>query len=1208
MLKNRNLSIAKIINSDSGSEYEFATVIATGNKTVDIKMMNGGVFRRVPISGSASIGDQVQVLFLKGKPTVVSGVSGGGEGGSQVIINTGDTQAQPSNYAPTPHDVFGQHHSWPADPANRFLATTGVSGSPAFRLLALSDIQSVADTRYVQLTRQIIAGNGLSGTSSLASDVTLNIGSGNGIQVLSDSIAVDLASPSGLEFSGGKLQINDLVAGDGIAVANKVFSVPTATTIANGAPAFQGLQTEANGLRLYASHDPGASSHLLASDGTGKLTLPLFRASTNFSSPLYISENGEGLTVRSGTSISLDPGNNQVLLLANKVLQSDGYASQTTGMRITHSGEGDFRYLYSDELHAKSFIADLEQALAGGQIITKSVAVLAADFTLPSAGISNTFVINDFPSAAGMRAFEDGDFVGFRQFDRGSGGLRIAWAWGQVTGYTNLNNGTQQWTFTRSASSPGIASGQIKKDALVLDFGKTGNGYYEVNAIDGLQGANSPYAQIATWATSPSNRTVRTRFGNLRGIFGVSGNSVYTLTISNATGGNFVLWVGEENTGNVAFNASAADLQTAIRTISGLLAATVTGTAGSYTITIPSTAAGRNLFLDDSGLTGGSNLSTNLVLSSQTNEEYGLYAGNGSGVTNRYVRASNTDVELRNVPLRLYDGTNETAQISAGSGNNKPFFAMGSPLPTGPLSNDNGIWMGADGSSPYTYKFRVGSVSGGSLSQGILWDGSSLAVKGAIEVTATSTVGAQIGIIPGQDPYIGIGNTTYLTSVLQNGNGIWMGESGGVAQIRIGSVVSGALSAGVHWNGSTLNVRGAITALSGRIEGVLDIGTTGGIYQGTGSFASPTTGLKIWNESSVGRIAGYNNGTLQWYAGTDGKLYAGGGTVKIDNSGISMVSVNSTTIDGISSYKFTASSGTTSAGLYSRESGSIRSVSLVNNGSGATVSHTYELRAECTGDFVVSAFNAWVPNLQVGTSDGSGLPGGQIRTQSNATIGGGLNVGSASGATTGQILASGQISSKGWMWVRNTSNTTGIYGDSRSAVVLTATDAEAWFIGPVGNATRASTDSALQFYSWHTNSSPLILDHSVAGHRIRLSGQLVAGTVPDGWTSAGVVFGSGWQNYDPGEATWAEFKYKKFGDIIMLRGLVRRASGTGSTVLTLPDNNLFIRPGRLLLIACMSSGGITRVDISAAGVVTVVGPPGTLDWLSFFGVVYSSVA
>ncbi|MFO7446394.1 MAG: hypothetical protein R6W90_08505, partial [Ignavibacteriaceae bacterium] len=69
------------------------------------------------------------------------------------------------------------------------------------------------------------------------------------------------------------------------------------------------------------------------------------------------------------------------------------YASQLTGWRVTNEGSGDFRYLYTDELHAKAFIADLEQALAGSQIICKSVAKVAVDCELPPAGSSGPLVV-----------------------------------------------------------------------------------------------------------------------------------------------------------------------------------------------------------------------------------------------------------------------------------------------------------------------------------------------------------------------------------------------------------------------------------------------------------------------------------------------------------------------------------------------------------------------------------------------------------------------------------------------------------------------------------------------------------------------------------------------------------------------------------------------------------------------------------------------
>ena len=67
--------------------------------------------------------------------------------------------------------------------------------------------------------------------------------------------------------------------------------------------------------------------------------------------------------------------------------------------------------------------------------------------------------------------------------------------------------------------------------------------------------------------------------------------------------------------------------------------------------------------------------------------------------------------------------------------------------------------------------------------------------------------------------------------------------------------------------------------------GVMTIGTSGEIRQGTGTLGSNYTGLRIWRDTNVGRIAGYNNNVLQWYAGTNGYLYAGGGAAAITRYG-----------------------------------------------------------------------------------------------------------------------------------------------------------------------------------------------------------------------------------------------------------------------------------------------------------------------------------
>lgn len=87
-----------------------------------------------------------------------------------------------------------------------------------------------------------------------------------------------------------------------------------------------------------------------------------------------------------------------------------------------------------------------------------------------------------------------------------------------------------------------------------------------------------------------------------------------------------------------------------------------------------------------------------------------------------------------------------------------------------------------------------------------------------------------------------------------------------------------------------VNQLSALTASMGALnmDGVISIATGGGIYQGTGSFASPTTGIKLFNSSGVGKLSGYNGGTEQITLDTDGKLKAGAGDVVLDASGITM--------------------------------------------------------------------------------------------------------------------------------------------------------------------------------------------------------------------------------------------------------------------------------------------------------------------------------
>lgn len=282
-------------------------------------------------------------------------------------------------------------------------------------------------------------------------------------------------------------------------------------------------------------------AHLTASDQTGTgAWLPL-RIEAG---PTQV--QGGGFHV-GGNAVS-DPGLGNSYVDGWMRSTSPAYASQTTGMALDFTtGSIDARYFYTDELYVKKFIADLEQALAGSQIITKSVGKLGAAFTVPAGGSISVLTMQDLPSAENMAIFESGDWVRVRTFSRAAGSLTVTDAYGTVSGYTDQVGGLQAWTFTRALGANGgtmTAGTVVAVDSLILDYGLTGNGLHEINAIDGVYGDKSPYSQVVTWSTSPiaANQTVRTRLGNLKGITGTAEYGLLAGTYGVTGSGNYIIF------------------------------------------------------------------------------------------------------------------------------------------------------------------------------------------------------------------------------------------------------------------------------------------------------------------------------------------------------------------------------------------------------------------------------------------------------------------------------------------------------------------------------------------------------------------------------------------------------------------------------------------------------------------------------------------
>lgn len=413
--------------------------------------------------------------------------SGSSVGGVDAFVELSDT----------PNTYVGQ--------GGRFLAVSGGESSVIFRAIVDADIPGT----LVRSIRTLIGGDGINTIGDLSADRTISV------NATVARTSTEIVAGAGLT-GGGDLSASrtlNVGAGAGITVnANDVALTTPGSLSATSTNSASGSHTHAIDSTIARSAIQIVAGAGLT--GGGDLTA---NRTLNVGAGTGITVNTDDVAVNQGYTFAWTANHSWT---GN--LQHPSYASQTTNWRITSAGAADFRYLFADEMHVKSFIADLEQALAGGQIISKSVAVLSRNFTAPAAGASSTLYVWDLPSAEDMAVFQSGDLVRLRSFSRVGGSLSVADCWGVVTSYSNLADKEQSWTFTRSAApnAGAMSAGTtVQADSLALDYGTTGNGYHEINAIDGTYGANSPYSQVVTWSGHPaSGQTVRTRTGNLTGL------------------------------------------------------------------------------------------------------------------------------------------------------------------------------------------------------------------------------------------------------------------------------------------------------------------------------------------------------------------------------------------------------------------------------------------------------------------------------------------------------------------------------------------------------------------------------------------------------------------------------------------------------------------------------------------------------------------
>lgn len=584
------------------------------------------------------------------------------------------------------------------------------------------------------------------------------------------------------------------------------------------------------------------------------------------------------LTLEPAGDLELNPGSDRVHVQPDTWIRTTNHTTGHlgAGWGITYGGEMNMRLILADELHVLAFIADIARVSVGEHWVTPSMAELAEDFDVPTVGNSNTIVLHDIPGFENSAAFANNDYVMLRVINRDGGGLQAWLVWGQVTNYTDLADAEQSWTFTtRSLANSAAADNIASAGAILLGLGKSGDGWWRTTAI----GNDTPYSEVVTWEGNPytsGNRRTRMRLGNLKGVTGkkewginaglVDSNKIVFSDLRNEIHGTRLsLYANDQATARVA--------EVEIRyTYDG--GTTADRVPDSDDVTFQAATTGASYFgVVNSGYDSA-------TAGSYINNEPGKSGEVWMGLVN-----GPSWTTLQSVSYRIRTEGSGFADDSV-----RAYVQIFRADQRTPLTSEELFRTYSANTSVGTGTIAFSHVDTDTVKAD--WDTAYIRIRW--EYVATTTPEA-IRLDPFV-PSIAAG-APIPTGVTTGGNGFWVGRDSGVYKLRVGKptgermvwTAAGGLELYNSANQATIVLDSSGSSYFAR---EMTLGTNGGIWQGTGTFASPTTGLKIWRDGNVGRLATYNSSTLQVGIDTSGNLTAGGGAVVLNANGIRIDGAN----------------------------------------------------------------------------------------------------------------------------------------------------------------------------------------------------------------------------------------------------------------------------------------------------------------------------
>jgi hypothetical protein len=565
-----------------------------------------------------------------------------------------------------------------------------------------------------------------------------------------------------------------------------------------------------------------------------------------FTGARSITTSSGALTLAPTQTLAIDPADDVAQINASTTLKTANAASGFlgTGWQVSYAGAADFRSIYADELHVAAFIADTARVKVGSEYITPSMAIISRNFTIPAVSATGTLYVEDAPGLDDLPVFADNDWLLLRIIDRPAGGLNVLNVWGQVTGYSNLTEGEQSWTFTTRSAAAAAVSEATRRGGVALDFGKSGDGWLWLTAIDP---AGSPYLGITTWQGSDpytvSNRTHRLRVGQLSGVTGTNEWGMHT-----GTGSTFSLFSNLRNeihgTKLSLYNGDNGLLKVgAIRVQHYRTASDVSNLTPNADHTAINVIAGANAWDGINEFPGS--VDYNDYVANVANSSASFYVG----LTNPTWGTTTHHVDI-DVALKVEALTNDTIRFYCQVFDVDELTPLTSELLVHTATTNTA-------GTRITLTFAQHDAAATQTQ----WNAARLRMRWEYAINVADE---SIRLDP-NIPSVAVG-TALPTGYSAGGTGFWTGRdtADGLYKLRIGDPSGESL----RWDGAALRINNAanesviiMDSTGSYFAKPMTIGTDGGIWQGTGTFAAPTNGLKIHNASGQGYLSLWNGGT-----------------------------------------------------------------------------------------------------------------------------------------------------------------------------------------------------------------------------------------------------------------------------------------------------------------------------------------------------------